>query len=166
MNKTGASIIAVLLILSLYSCKKEDAGSSYIKPKTNAELLSLSSWKLSDAQYRIDNGDWVNVYANIVSCEADNLLVFPTDSTYKIEEGATKCNGNAPDIFRKGRYDFINNEAQIIFTDTFITTGPFPDTTYIIRRQTLVNVNENLLKLVETNEQSGQIRTDEKIYTH
>ncbi len=169
MVKSFSILSFVLIIIIGLSCKKE-TDENFVKPKTSTKLLTQAPWKLVNAQIKVNNGAWQGSYDLLPGCNQDNILDFPTDSTYNISEGNSKCNAGDPDIIRKGRWEFINKETKIKYTDTYITYN-MPaapnDTVFAIREQFLTGLGENILKLTEVSTNSnGDFISNEFIYSH
>jgi hypothetical protein len=90
------STIASLVIIALFSCKKDK------QTKTKGELLTSGSWHVS--AYTVDPAmDWdgdgtdeTNVYTVMEQCIKDDHTTFHTDGTGELDEGATKCDDSDP----------------------------------------------------------------------
>jgi hypothetical protein len=118
-------LIFTFTILFISSCI--DNSDKPIGPATSNnknDLLTASPWKLS--AYTINPAVDVNndgtpetdLYpiAAPDSCTKDDITVFKTDLTYTREEGATKCDTTAEQIFETGTWSFSGNNTKLIQT--------------------------------------------------
>jgi len=96
--------VAILASVLLNACTKNDT-----VPKTKAELLTSGSWKQTGAQYKVGADAWADYYSNIDACTKDDIITFKTDGTLTLDEGATKCDPNGPQV-SSGMWLFQNNE--------------------------------------------------------
>ena len=87
------------------------------EPKpTRTELLTNKNWKIS-AQSETSNGSApTDTYANISSCNKDDLFIFGTDGKFTWDEGATKCDPSDPQTVETGTWAFTNEESKIVLT--------------------------------------------------
>lgn len=84
--------------LILPACKKDK------KSKTRTELLTSGSWHVT--AYTVDPAiDWdgdgteeSNVYAIMEQCIKDDRTTFTADGKGELDEGATRCNSNDPQV--------------------------------------------------------------------
>ena len=88
------ALIGVTSMVSIQSCKKDEGASS-------AELI-VGSWVQVNAT---DDGDttW-NDPDEWAPCEKDDITIFKADGTFTIDEGATKCDPDDPQINDSGNY--------------------------------------------------------------
>lgn len=91
-------ILTCFLALILPSCKKDK------KSKTRTELLTSGSWHVT--AYIVDPAiDWdgdgtkeSDIYAIMEPCVKDNRTTFTTDGKGQLDEGATRCNSDDPQV--------------------------------------------------------------------
>ncbi len=171
MKKTNVLFLGILVAVSFLACQKDDE-PIYIRPDTSAEWLrDGSSWILKEARSKTNNGEWTSFFDNITACQRDNVIAFPTDSTYNITEGNTKCNPNDPDKIRSGRFELRDQETQIFFTDTTIIFNPPPipnDTIYTYNYETILSITQNDFTFVniDTVGNGDIITTERKYFIH
>ena len=112
--KTPLLKIAAILFLTVCftACKKTP-----VHIKTNAELITQSSWKFDNAKV---NG--IDVSAFLQACQKDNLLVFVSGGTGTVDEGATKCNTGDPQT-TAFTWSFLNNETTLHISAILFTGG-------------------------------------------
>lgn len=110
------SFLALLSTLSiLSSCQKEDDETP---AKTKSELIVSSSWKYNDAKIDIDNngtGDQSLPAGFVETCQTDNAIIFATNGTGNVDEGATKCDAADPQTI-PFTWSFTGNETMINFS--------------------------------------------------
>lgn len=96
-------LIGVSTLLTLDSCKKDD------ESKSKTDLLTAGSWVQVGAT---EDGEdvWATDYD---ACEKDDITTFNADGTYKIDEGATKCDPDDPQISQSGIWKFTSGETKI-----------------------------------------------------
>lgn len=101
------------------------------KPATYAQLLTgreSKAWRLTGIQ--LIEGEGAPVSFNIPSdCVYDDLYVFyaNADNAYEIQEGASKCNPDDPDVFFEGDWALVNATATLsfVFPILFAQTVPY-----------------------------------------
>lgn len=100
-----AGIAAMLMLV--FSCNKDEnkTNPTPVTPAPDYRALIRHDWNYTGltTTFAIDwdnDGDLeTDLRANEPACYADNLFSFNTDTTYRILEGATKCDPSAPDVF-------------------------------------------------------------------
>lgn len=110
-------ILTCCFALILPACKKDD------KSKTRTELLTSGSWHVT--AYTVDPAiDWdgdgteeSNIYAIMDECIKDDHTTFTADGKGELDEGATKCNDNDPQVTPL-EWSFDQNEEQLIVQGT------------------------------------------------
>lgn len=50
------------------------------------------------------------------TCTMDDFLKYNADQTYKIDEGATKCDPNSPQVYESGTWSWASGETQLTMT--------------------------------------------------
>lgn len=129
--------ITACLLVSFYSCKKDD-------DPTNTELLCSQPWMLSastfDPPFHItDFGAITDYYAILAPCRKDDIWSFKTNGDYTIEDGASKCNPLDPTVLEFGSWVFNTDE-------TVITTS----TTYYYTEYTILELSSQTLQVRST----------------
>ena len=107
--------LALLGLLFFTACQKDDP-----PPPTKTELISRD-WKITamTAVFPAPIGT-VDVFAQLETCEKDNITKVKADGTYTVDEGATKCDPADPQIVETGNWSFTNNETKLtIMGETF-----------------------------------------------
>ena len=143
-------IILSCLMVANTGCSKDDDNNP--TPKTKTELLTMSTWKFSDAKV---NG--ASVAAFLEPCQKDNILTFLAAGTGTAAEGATKCNASDPDS-NSFDWSFQTNETVLFVSTPFFTGG---NTTF-----TIVSLTETQLVLSQTITLSGFPQTAEITFIH
>lgn len=86
--------------------------SSCKKDISRTELLTSGKWKIIAIQASF-LGMTNDAYAELEDCEKDNFISFKTDKTVEIDEGATKCNPDDPQIRIEGHWNMFENDTKI-----------------------------------------------------
>ena len=114
MNKLILASVFCFATLFITSCDKSDDPPPAPQP-TKTELITKSSWKFSSAK-----ASGIDVTAQIPACFKDNTMVFATNGTGTISEGATACSPAAPATFT---WTFQSSETQLNLNVPIITGG-------------------------------------------
>ena len=125
MKKINLFIAAFTIFAVVSGCKKEDdapATSTTTTPatvsvnKTNltGKTFKMTAWTSAPAWK-----GFTNIYSVTTACYKDNTVVYNTDGTLLVDEGATKCNsGDAQTV--SGTWKFNTAETQLIVNDTVV----------------------------------------------
>ena len=120
--KTKILLICAIAALIMNGCKKDTPAAPVIPAPTKTELLTYKNWKLT--HYTVNpavlyNGVYVtDIYAQMRTCEQDNISSFYPDYDYIDMEGATRCDSAASSIVGTGTWNFNSNETQLIIDGT------------------------------------------------
>ena len=108
MNKLLKWMLLVLIVAFLYSCKKDD-----VSPPTKTELITKADWKAVNIEADTV-GVFFTVWPLLDACAKDDITTYKADHTYKVVEGASKCDPADPDIFDSGTWQFSGDETLLI----------------------------------------------------
>jgi len=141
------SILFALLAVSLpFSCKDEDNASK-------TKLLTAHCWVLIEgtvAPAAVINGVPVtDFYAILPLCDRDNLTCLLENGNVYVDEGASKCDPNDPQVNSSGTWWFNSDETVL-----FALTDTNPDTI----PSELLELSANRLRIRQTVELLGQPR--------
>jgi hypothetical protein len=100
-------IFSLFIFTLLTSCQKEK------DPQSRTGLLTGKAWKFVKIESKTNNGPWFDEVQLMSACEKDNEVLFKTNLSYVISEGATKCDPFDPDILDEVRWGFLENETKI-----------------------------------------------------
>ena len=100
-------IFSLAIITLLISCQKEKDSDS----KTS--ILTEKAWKFVKIESKTNNGAWTDEVQFQPACVKDNEMLFKTNLSYVLSEGATKCDPFDPDIMDEARWSFLENETKI-----------------------------------------------------
>lgn len=112
------NIVIIVLFVSfagIFSCKKS---TTVVVPKTKTELLAgvsgttSKTWKNTKAEATNPQGLKIDLVSTQPTCVTDNLLIFFSNKTYEIREGATKCTASDPDLLLKANWSLNATETQ------------------------------------------------------
>ncbi len=107
MKKFDLLVLFVISALCLNSCKKGIDGLS-----DKSKIIVGKNWKMT--AYTIDGVDsYTTLYP---PCERDNLHLFTADGKFKVDEGATKCDANDPQVAETGNWEIRDN--KLTFSDS------------------------------------------------
>lgn len=111
-------VLFFLTILFSVSCKKEDSVS--VPSKT--ELLTKAKWKwtagtVSPAYDFFGDGKPIagDYYSKMPKCYQDDIRTFEASGKYLVDEGASKCDPNDPQIYTEGTWKWEANETILSF---------------------------------------------------
>ncbi len=94
MNKQSVLVIAVITALLIGSCKKDkENNNSTVNVSEKTKLITgggAKGWLFVSAKK--DNVE------TLENCQKDNLYVYKTDKSLIVDEGATKCAANDPQV--------------------------------------------------------------------
>ena len=101
--------ILLLSIVAFFACTKKDETSLI-------ETLSKNNWKKTSILISVDSttanpSDTIpNILVTPSDCAKDNEWIFiASNNTFKLDEGATKCNSGDPQIKDEGILEELNN---------------------------------------------------------
>lgn len=114
MKPVRTWILMITAALGLTQCNVTGNGDDPT-PDPNiskTELLagtSSKAWVLTSSKI---NGD--EVINQAPSCSRDDNMVYRTAKTYEWNEGGSKCNAKAPQVYETGTWEFNTGETEII----------------------------------------------------
>lgn len=114
-------------LLALSSCKDDDE-----ETRSKTQLLTEKTWKLTSVKV-------LGLSVPPEDCEADDIYTYTTGGAYSKNEGATKCDVDAPQTV-SGSWEFSSNET--ILTITYTELGSTISIPY-----TIVELTGSTLKL-------------------
>ena len=98
MRKIALSILSVCLLI-MFSCSKpEESKSNNIDP--NDPLIGI--WKFTSVEEKAENGTWEDIFQDAEECQQNDLFKFMADGTFIVDEGASKCDSDDPQIMWDG----------------------------------------------------------------
>ena len=104
-------LFALLTIILPFSCKKEDNSSK-------TELLTAHCWTLNGATIApaaIINGVLItDLYAVSPLCNRDNVTCLIANGSAYVDEGASKCDPNDPQVNSSGKWWFSTDEKAVL----------------------------------------------------
>lgn len=116
-------IILCLGITCLAACIKEDSTEDLTAPVLKKELLAGKSSKMWIVDKIIDNG--FDITSTIQPCKQDDNLQFFTNTSFKNDEGISKCANSDPQTIEQGTWRFSANETELSMysaDDTVVAT--------------------------------------------
>lgn len=108
-------LILFALLGSPVSCGDDKQENS--APTDKTALITAKNWRLT-ASTLLESGKTTptDEYALMSDCEKDNFVRFSADKEFTINEGATKCNSNAPQS-ETSTWRFNSDQTKILSTD-------------------------------------------------
>lgn len=94
-------IICVSCVTILMSCKKE---------VTQKEYLTKQGWMQNKGFFESNGTEVYNYFAETQECRKDDILMFNSDGTYTITDGASSC---LTPRNEDGRWELINGDKGI-----------------------------------------------------
>jgi hypothetical protein len=163
-TQCSSFLLLIIILLTLNSCI--DLSDKPISPASengDAGSLTAAPWKLSGFSVNpaVDfNGDGTiesDLYPGVDSCTKDDITIFKTDLTYSRNEGPTKCDTTAQQIFETGTWAFSEDAKNLILNnDTDSTTSIFE----------IVDLSATTLKLSYTQSSNGVSYTFTQTLSH
>jgi hypothetical protein len=114
-------------LLALSSCKDDDE-----ETRSRTQLLTEKTWKLTSVKA-------LGFSSSPEDCDADDIYTFTTGGAYSENEGATKCDVDAPQTL-SGSWEFESNET--ILNISYVEQGATVSFDY-----TIVELTGSTLKL-------------------
>lgn len=113
------------LALVFAGCEKDN------DPPSNSELIVGKDWKIISYFISENTTPPYDVFTspNVTVCTKDDLYKFSTDGKYIIDEGATKCYQNDPQIYQEGTWTISENTLNRTYA---VTGGAFTETYNIL----------------------------------
>jgi hypothetical protein len=113
--KTQLIPLCAIAALSLFSsCQKNEDDTS---GKTKTELITESNWRFSKA-----TSIGINVSGFLDECQKDNIVSFRVNGSGTLDEGATKCDSNAPQT-TSFTWNFTANESAVHISTALFDGG-------------------------------------------
>ena len=95
-------LVGAVAMTSFHSCKKDDDNSG-------GTVSIVGDWiQIGATEDGIST--WETDYDD---CEKDDITTFQSDGKYVIDEGATKCDPNDPQISDSGTYSLSSDQKQL-----------------------------------------------------
>ena len=128
------SILSLLALLILGSCKKDTPSTSC----TYNTASVLGSYKSTSFLYKANAATpEVDLFPSYPDCQKDDLLIFNSNGTYTLSEGATSCNPSNAD---SGTWSISGNnmilDGETVEIQNFSCSGFKVKTTDIISGET------------------------------
>ncbi|MES2477607.1 MAG: lipocalin family protein [Bacteroidota bacterium] len=105
--------IALLGLISVSSCKKDDKKSS----NTKEAKLTSGKWQLTASLYQqINNGvagTEDDDFDEIEACEKDDFVLFTAEKNIVTDEGPTKCDPSDYQQTTQGTWSLIENDSKM-----------------------------------------------------
>ncbi|MEO1436786.1 MAG: hypothetical protein AAFV80_14705 [Bacteroidota bacterium] len=125
-----------LILTTIAACQKTE---DLIDPPSTGELLADGAWVLKaqtvDPAIEVNGVMISNEYNQIPSCTRDDLYNFNESGSYTLEEGATKCATNDPQIIETGSWLYQEDNA---FFQLLANNTPFNLTLTTLNRDEMV----------------------------
>ena len=149
MKNIKAFLITGLLLIA--ACQK--SGTSIDAEAT----LTTGRWQLTGAGVIIPGSSTtIDVFSQVPTCLSDNFYTFGADGTLTVDEGATKCDPSDPQT-STGNWKLLDNNTKLQGVDI---TGASNTST------TVIQLDNNTLKLQDTTTYSGATVTAIATFTH
>ncbi|KAA5545645.1 lipocalin family protein [Adhaeribacter rhizoryzae] len=105
MRNFNSSLVIILLLLTLVGCQKDN------DPPSNSELIIGKDWLITNYLVTEDSRPSYDLFAmpNITVCTKDDIYKFSSNGNYIIDEGATRCFQNDPQIYQEGTWVISDN---------------------------------------------------------
>ncbi len=146
---------SAFILLASTTCNKPVNNTT--PQKTRTVLLTQASWKVTKLEARTYTGTepgstaYSDVTSQLKACQIDNVSIFNSNTTYEVNEGASKCNTTDPQVVSSGTWSFQSSQTQLqVITSTtnqvfdivtisdtqLVVTTIIPGTTYNTQTRT------------------------------
>lgn len=119
-------VLALLFLLVFTACQtKEEDPSPDVKT-----LLANRTWRMTAYTAQAANGDAVDLYAALRSCDRDDTWRFADNNYYEKDENVVKCDTLASAIYETGAWNVLDKTLHLN------PSGTSPDKTYTVQEVT------------------------------
>lgn len=142
------SIILFLGLAALMSCTEQVEPIPYDYFKVFAGENG-KGWKIRNVQL-LQNGKGTQTFS-LPDCQTDDLYIFYAnrEHTYRITEGASKCDAADPDVIAESNWQFVNAGAVLTVLIPLFADIPYP---YILKE---VDDTKMVLEIYFDNDQAS-----------
>ncbi|MBS4066079.1 MAG: hypothetical protein KGZ74_16075 [Chitinophagaceae bacterium] len=119
--------IVLLVFTAFTACKKKNDA------KSKTQLLTQSAWLTAKYEEKVNNGAFVDDFPNWDACDKDDKTIFAANNVATLDEGATKCDPNAPQT-QTGTWSFGDNETKLVLNGENFTIEQLDETTLVVSR--------------------------------
>jgi hypothetical protein len=99
MKLTGTFVAICCGVALFAACKKDNSNSNNNNnPSATAQTLEAGKWQLTAAVATLNymgKDTSEDEYSKKDACEKDNFLIFASNGTVTVDEGANKCSGHS-----------------------------------------------------------------------
>lgn len=119
--------LASLVLLSILSCNKNSSA------KSKTEFLTQKAWTQSNIEVQSE-GNWQTdlKFALSEACDKDDQVIFKTNKTFEVNEGASICGEAAPEDTEHGVWELIDNETKLTINGQTGTINQLDEGTLIV----------------------------------
>ena len=105
MRNFNPLFLLVVTMLVFAGCQKDD------DPPSNSELIVGKNWTITNYLVSENSSPPFDLFTTpgITNCTKDDIYKFSTDGKYIIDEGATRCYQNDPQIYQEGTWVISDN---------------------------------------------------------
>ena len=101
-------LLAISALLVLPSCKDDE-------PTVKEQLIG--SWQVTQEKYTEDGVTEIYEGEGLGDpCDRDDLVIFKDNNTVAYDEGPTKCDPDAPQVYGTENWSLLNDDTQIQFS--------------------------------------------------
>ena len=123
--------LQIIFLSFLLSCSKDPESD----PKT--ALLTAKAWKFVKAESRVNNGIWLDEAPFWPTCKQDDEILFKTNNSYVLSNGATKCSPSDPEILDEATWKFLETETKIDMDGAITLIEKLDEQQFIISSSTI-----------------------------
>ncbi|GEO02787.1 hypothetical protein AAE02nite_04510 [Adhaeribacter aerolatus] len=105
MRNLNSLLVMLVLVLVFVGCEKDN------DPPSNSELIVGKDWKITNYLVTENTSPPYDLFTtpSVTNCTRDDIYKFSSDGKYMIDEGATRCYQNDPQIYQEGTWVIADN---------------------------------------------------------
>jgi hypothetical protein len=101
---------SLMFLLLVTACNDDDSDPSPANTLTG-------TWQLEKYERQDSTGTYQDVTDVLFDpCDLDNTITFNSDGSYKVDEGASKCEEDDPQIIEQGTWTLIQDNSKLVTT--------------------------------------------------
>lgn len=114
-SKLWSLVLGLSLIILASACQQ---GEDIINPPTSEEILADNPWVYTTHTIEpgMIQGNFVitDLYAQLDSCDQDDLYSFSSTGVFNLEQGDIRCTPNSDQIIDNGTWSVSSDETELL----------------------------------------------------
>jgi len=147
-------LLIITLIAMVVNCKKDENAATSRKDLLSGKTWIMTAETISPAM-NVNGTLITDFYSQEPSCTRDDIAKLNSNGTYTLEEGATKCSANDPQVYETGTWTLNSDETVLVLTSNgTVTNAKIQELTatklVIIEEETLNGIKYTLTSTYKT----------------